>query len=632
MDRRYFLAGGAAQWLGPSGIITANLGLEQVHNLCWKLFLCLRHQASPQLLDTYEPECRTKFNDASNASTTWLQLISPEEPANSFGSNSAVNYELGYQLSRNKHSLVGETPYHSNMINFGTTSTLSLAASTIDPVKMAASLSRNAQMQIHQGLPGTLAPNAKLKPYTLFNLLVTQTKDEERHSPTPLTNSSDITNGGQAQGSSDNRQPRETNQRRWRMRSNSATNLRSVGWLAPIFSSMTRRSSTNDNEVARSDSQQSASSAESRPNKAAAAAHSYLDRWRKIKTNHFHLLDRMIQSAAPGSFSILVFCGSLDDRENLAWVQKFRRFLEEPRSFVLRYEKLGPQYPFFFPSDCPSSPQSIPSPHSPWANDTAGYDFRLSIASSSHPSSSSASITISTYRQSRISSAPNSPLITGRPSMDQLQLPSTASSSSSSSYSTRAPHRKNSSSSASVFVPPPSPSQFSLFSFIYITSATRHEAARFLNTTKPAIVYATFPLGLDKVYLDHDHQSHSAYDIKHPSVVVVRPDGYIGITARLDLEHELEALNTYFDAFLQPPIDLTSAASMAADYYYDLWFTPFDIFFICIHTTTVHLYACFVILSLLYWLKKKRVYYNSQPLNLSIDDILVLRIHHLMQT
>ncbi|HYO30365.1 MAG TPA: FAD-dependent monooxygenase, partial [Thermomicrobiales bacterium] len=53
-----FLAGDAAHAVPPTGGFGANLGIQDAHNLAWKLAAVLRGQAGPGLLATYEAERR----------------------------------------------------------------------------------------------------------------------------------------------------------------------------------------------------------------------------------------------------------------------------------------------------------------------------------------------------------------------------------------------------------------------------------------------------------------------------------------------------------------------------------------------------------------------------------------------
>jgi putative polyketide hydroxylase len=53
---RVFLAGDAAHRMTPAGGLGMNTGIQDIHNLCWKLAAVLNGWAGPGLLDTYETE------------------------------------------------------------------------------------------------------------------------------------------------------------------------------------------------------------------------------------------------------------------------------------------------------------------------------------------------------------------------------------------------------------------------------------------------------------------------------------------------------------------------------------------------------------------------------------------------
>lgn len=55
-EGRIFLAGDAAHRMPPSGGFGGNTGVQDAHNLAWKLALVLKGQAGEALLDTYEEE------------------------------------------------------------------------------------------------------------------------------------------------------------------------------------------------------------------------------------------------------------------------------------------------------------------------------------------------------------------------------------------------------------------------------------------------------------------------------------------------------------------------------------------------------------------------------------------------
>lgn len=58
-EGRAFLVGDAAHRHPPTGGLGLTSGIQDVHNLCWKLAAVLAGEASPALLDSYEPERRS---------------------------------------------------------------------------------------------------------------------------------------------------------------------------------------------------------------------------------------------------------------------------------------------------------------------------------------------------------------------------------------------------------------------------------------------------------------------------------------------------------------------------------------------------------------------------------------------
>ncbi len=59
---RVFLVGDAAHRHPPTGGLGLTSGIQDTHNLCWKLAAVLAGHASPTLLDTYEPERRSSVS------------------------------------------------------------------------------------------------------------------------------------------------------------------------------------------------------------------------------------------------------------------------------------------------------------------------------------------------------------------------------------------------------------------------------------------------------------------------------------------------------------------------------------------------------------------------------------------
>jgi 2-polyprenyl-6-methoxyphenol hydroxylase-like FAD-dependent oxidoreductase len=58
IDGRVFLAGDAAHVVPPNGGFGGNTGVQDAHNLAWKLAMVLNGQAGPKLLESYEDERR----------------------------------------------------------------------------------------------------------------------------------------------------------------------------------------------------------------------------------------------------------------------------------------------------------------------------------------------------------------------------------------------------------------------------------------------------------------------------------------------------------------------------------------------------------------------------------------------
>ncbi|MGA2321675.1 MAG: FAD-dependent monooxygenase [Solirubrobacteraceae bacterium] len=87
---RVFLVGDAAHRHPPTGGLGLTSGIQDVHNLCWKLAAVLAGDASPALLDTYEPERhsavarnaqRSLENAVNHFTTAAATGLSPENTA-----------------------------------------------------------------------------------------------------------------------------------------------------------------------------------------------------------------------------------------------------------------------------------------------------------------------------------------------------------------------------------------------------------------------------------------------------------------------------------------------------------------------------------------------------------------------
>lgn len=74
---RVFLAGDAAHIHSPAGGQGMNTGIQDVHNLAWKLALCARGRGRPQLLDSYEAERRPLAVELLRGTDLMTRAIGP---------------------------------------------------------------------------------------------------------------------------------------------------------------------------------------------------------------------------------------------------------------------------------------------------------------------------------------------------------------------------------------------------------------------------------------------------------------------------------------------------------------------------------------------------------------------------
>ncbi len=113
-DGRVFLAGDAEHVMSPMGGLALNVGIEDAHNLAWKLAAVLKSWASPSLLETYQPERlpvsgRITENSARNAGSMHTTLTETAKSAS--GHLAWVRPEMGRE-----HGLVFGTSYASSAI------------------------------------------------------------------------------------------------------------------------------------------------------------------------------------------------------------------------------------------------------------------------------------------------------------------------------------------------------------------------------------------------------------------------------------------------------------------------------------------------------------------------------------
>jgi 2-polyprenyl-6-methoxyphenol hydroxylase-like FAD-dependent oxidoreductase len=108
--RRVFVAGDAAHVMPPTGGFGGNTGVQDAHNLAWKLNLVLNRQAAPELLETYESERLPVAHLAvEQAYTRYVLRTDPTlEPGGYEPLVPDLNIELGYVYRSN--AVIGEMP------------------------------------------------------------------------------------------------------------------------------------------------------------------------------------------------------------------------------------------------------------------------------------------------------------------------------------------------------------------------------------------------------------------------------------------------------------------------------------------------------------------------------------------
>ncbi|KAI8072509.1 FAD binding domain-containing protein [Gongronella butleri] len=582
-DRRYFLVGDAAQSLVPPGILSTNVGMEQAHNLCWKIYLHLHQRASPLLLDTYTDESASKWIDASTASKAFMKLIATT-PSTGDG----------------RRTLMPDTPYQANIINLDNPSNFSVATTTSSHTVTTASQmllppSAIPHAVAHEpGSVGSLAPNPKLKPYTMIQILLAHPTLFPKKQNLHTNASSHVANGsnGSADAAQQQQQhaprPTQTNQL------GGAARRYTSAFSKPLFS-LTKFAKKKD----AASSPPPLLSHLYMPSSGGAATHassasndrpvSPNDRWRVIRQNYFYLLDKIKSdndAATPMAtattrqvavtFTVLVFCGDIHENpaKSLAMLAKIRRYLDSSNSFIHRYETNHQQQ---------HQPTALPF-----------YTLPVSSTSSDNLGASSTSLSVSTQQTingNGTNAANGNPNANGnnprtsfssysvlsfRSSSFSIPRTSVSSTPSSPPTSPTSPSWRRASLDETTYMPDATIArpEHPLFTFAYITTSSKPEIARCLETTPPTLIQAAFPFGLDRAYVDHDKQCHTAFNAlpskSHPhapTLIVLRPDGYIAARIRLRHDADMDRLDDYFDAFLRPHCDFSSAASLVADAY-----------------------------------------------------------------
>ncbi|MEU9240488.1 FAD-dependent monooxygenase [Streptomyces shenzhenensis] len=112
-DRRVFLAGDSAHEMSPTGAFGSNTGIQDAHNLAWKLAAVLDGWAGPGLLDSYDAERRpVALATSARASARSVEHSHPGfAPAPGVGADrrgGILNIVLGYRYL--KGAVLGADP------------------------------------------------------------------------------------------------------------------------------------------------------------------------------------------------------------------------------------------------------------------------------------------------------------------------------------------------------------------------------------------------------------------------------------------------------------------------------------------------------------------------------------------
>ena len=133
---RVFLGGDAAHTMPPNGGFGGNTGVQDAHNLSWKLAMVLRGAAGPALLDTYDAERRPAgFQAVEQAYTRYVTRSDPD--LGTVGMRDAIP-DMHVEFNRYRSAAVVPDPGY---VDDG--------APDVDP-------------RLSRGLPGTRAPHVEL--------------------------------------------------------------------------------------------------------------------------------------------------------------------------------------------------------------------------------------------------------------------------------------------------------------------------------------------------------------------------------------------------------------------------------------------------------------------------------------
>jgi len=118
-DRRVFLAGDATHLMSPTGGFAMNVGIQDVHNLAWKLAAVLKGWAPPSLLESYEVErapISRVMTEQMARNLGSLPGATSADGGDSASSRPPTQMHLGRPEQFREHNLVFGATYDSTVI------------------------------------------------------------------------------------------------------------------------------------------------------------------------------------------------------------------------------------------------------------------------------------------------------------------------------------------------------------------------------------------------------------------------------------------------------------------------------------------------------------------------------------
>jgi 2-polyprenyl-6-methoxyphenol hydroxylase-like FAD-dependent oxidoreductase len=158
---RIFLAGDAAHVMPPSGGFGGNTGVQDAHNIAWKLAMVLKGQAGADLLGTYEPERRPAaaftveqaYSRYVARSAPYMKTLNDAQPV-----VNDLNIEFGYLYD--SRAIVREPGDRENVAEKNGSGA---AATRTDAAGREGTFLEHANPRDTKGRPGTRAPHMWLE-------------------------------------------------------------------------------------------------------------------------------------------------------------------------------------------------------------------------------------------------------------------------------------------------------------------------------------------------------------------------------------------------------------------------------------------------------------------------------------